>query len=165
MDLDFDKVDAIFSRHAVTPDSLIAILEDMQEEFHYLPEEVLILLSERLTVPLSKVYSVATFYNAFSLEPRGEHLINVCLGTACHVKGGQNILERLERELGVETGGTTEDLMFSLEKVRCIGCCSISPVIRIDVDTYGHLEADKIPGILKKYKRTVPERAGSTGAQ
>jgi len=165
MDLDFDKLDVIFSGHPATADSLIAILENVQEVFHYLPEEILILLSERLSLPLSRVYSVATFYNAFSLEPRGEHLISVCLGTACHVKGGQNILSRLERELGIEVGRTTEDLTFSLEKVRCIGCCSISPVIRVDDDTYGHLEAEKVPSVLKRYRRAAPEQAESVGAQ
>ena len=163
MDLDIDKLEQILLNHPATADSLISILADTQEMFHYLPEQVLIVLSERLNVPLSRVYSVATFYNAFSLEPRGEHMISVCLGTACHVRGGPGILSRLERELGIESGQTTEDLTFSLEKVRCIGCCSIAPVIRIDEDTHGHLEAEKVPSILKRYRQAAPKEAGSVG--
>jgi len=165
MDLDFDELNVVFSRYPATPDSLISLLADMQEMFHYLPEHALILLSERLDVPLSRVYSVATFYNAFSLEPRGEHLVSVCLGTACHVKGAENILSRLERELGVGAGHTTEDMMFSLEKVRCIGCCSLAPVIRVDEDTYGHLEAGKVPSVLKKYRRAASKQLESVRAR
>jgi NADH:ubiquinone oxidoreductase subunit E len=126
-------------------------LQDIQAEYNYLPREVLNQISQELQMPLSQVLRVATFYAAFSLKPRGRHLINVCLGTACHVRGGGRILEKLERELGIKSGEASSDLKFSLETVRCIGCCSLAPVIRIDEDTHGRLRQDKIPRILKKY--------------
>ena len=147
------EIESVIERQASEGASLISILEAIQEKYHYLPQNALILISERLNLPLSQVYSVATFYNVFSLTPQGEHLISVCLGTACHVKGGEKILEKLGRELNIESGETTKDFQFTLEKVRCIGCCALAPVIRIDENTYGHLVQEKIPRILKKYKK------------
>jgi len=105
----------------------------------------------RMNVPLTRVYSISTFYKAFSLKPRGKHLINVCLGTACHVRGGMKILERLERELGIKNEETTYDEKFSLKSVRCVGCCGLAPVIVIDNEFHGNLTQEMIPKVLAKY--------------
>jgi len=145
------KAKEIISQSKKRRESLIEVLQDIQAEYNYLPKEVLNQISQELQIPLSQVLRVATFYAAFSLKPRGRHLINVCLGTACHVRGGGRILEKLERDLRIKSGETSLDLKFSLETVRCIGCCSLAPVIRIDEDTHGRLKQDKIPRILKKY--------------
>ncbi|MFQ5867170.1 MAG: NADH-quinone oxidoreductase subunit NuoE [bacterium] len=131
---------------------VIPVLQEINLEYGYLPEDALKLVAKKLDVPLIRVYGIATFYTAFSLKPRGRHLINVCLGTACFVKGGRRILEKLERELEIKAGETTSDLKFSLETVHCIGCCSLAPVIRTDEDAYGRLKQEKVPEILKRYK-------------
>jgi NADH-quinone oxidoreductase subunit E len=136
-----------------TNGSLISVLEDIQDRYHFLPKDALILVSERLGIPLSQTYSIATFYNAFSLVPKGKHLVSVCLGTACHVKGGGDILGKIRRELDLDSRETTEDFQFTVEEVRCLGCCSLSPVVRIDNDTYAHMTQEQVPRILKKYQR------------
>ena len=149
--MELAEVDRILDRYEGEPGALIPVLQDVQDEYRYLPEEVLRYISERLRVPLSQVYHVATFYNAFSLEPRGEHTIEVCTGTACHVKGAGRILDWLQGELGIGPGETTPDLKFTLQTVRCLGCCSLAPVIRIDGDTYGNLTQDMLPRIMRRY--------------
>jgi NADH:ubiquinone oxidoreductase subunit E len=132
---------------------LIHVLQDLQEELGYLPRPALERVSERLEVPLAEVLRVATFYAAFSLEPRGEHLVTVCMGTACHVKGAPRIMDAVRRELGLQEGRqTTDDMKFTVQGVRCIGCCGLAPVINIDGTAYGRLTPDKIPEILKQYE-------------
>jgi len=132
--------------------SLIVILQEVQSRYNYLPEQVLTLLSERLGVPLIKVFSLATFYRSFSLKPRGKNVIKVCLGTACHVKSGSNLLEKAKRDLNLsEEEVTTRDLGFTVEKVRCLGCCSLAPVVRINEDTYGSMTQERLSKVLKKY--------------
>ncbi|MBN1380852.1 MAG: NADH-quinone oxidoreductase subunit NuoE [Deltaproteobacteria bacterium] len=148
-----NKIKGIIGRHEAEKTSLIAILQDMQNEFRYLPKEALVAVGKHLDMPLARVYEVATFYNAFSLKPRGRYLVEVCAGTACHVKGGFNLLAKLERELKIECGQTTKDGTFTLEQVRCLGCCSLAPVVRIDNDIHAYLTQDKIPRILKKYRK------------
>lgn len=133
--------------------SLIAVLEEIQARYRYLPRDAMILVSEWLGIPLSQTYSVATFYNAFSLVPKGKHLVSVCLGTSCHVRGGGDILDKVKRELDLDLRETTEDFQFTVEEVRCLGCCSLSPVIRVDDDTYAHLTQTQVRRILEKYKR------------
>lgn len=145
-------VDEILDRYKGEKSALIGILQDIQAEYNYLPKEALSLVKKRLNIPLINILSVATFYNIFTFKPRGRHLISVCMGTACHVKGAGRILERLESELGIKMGEATGDLKFSLETVRCVGCCSLAPVMRIDSDTYGNLRQDKVIKILKKYE-------------
>jgi NADH-quinone oxidoreductase subunit E len=132
--------------------AMIAILQDVQEEFRYLPKEALSLISKKMEVPLTRIYEIATFYNAFSLKPRGKYLVEICLGTACHVQGGANLLDRLERDLAIPSGETTPDKMFTLEEVRCLGCCSLAPVVRIGADVHPYLTQDGIPKILRNYK-------------
>ena len=151
MKIETSKVDKVVDSFGGDLTQLIGILQDIQARFNYLPREALVRVSERMEIPLSQVFGVATFFKAFSLTPRGRHQINVCLGTACHVRGGTRILEKLERDLKVEAGRTTEDLRFSLESVRCLGCCSLGPVVVVDDDTYGRLNQEKVSKLLDQY--------------
>jgi NADH:ubiquinone oxidoreductase subunit E len=132
--------------------SLIAILQDINHHLKYLPQPVLTHLSSRLSVPESHILAVATFYNAFSLIPVGRHIIEICSGTACHVKGSKRLLDRLREELQVEAGHTTQDNRFTLRTVNCIGCCALAPAMRIDGETYGHLKVSALPKILKAHQ-------------
>lgn len=134
---------------------LVQTLHEAQEIFGYLPLEVQRFISNELNVPLAEVYGVASFYTQFSLVPKGKHKIGVCLGTACYVKGSQQIMDKLTKELNVKVGETTKDNEFTLEATRCLGCCGLAPVMMIDGDVYGKLEPAKIPGILSKYKDGV----------
>ena len=132
--------------------SLITILQEVQSRYNYLPEQVLALLSKKLEVPLSRIFSLATFYRSFSLKKRGKNLVKVCLGTACHVKNANNLLEKAKRDLNLsDEVMTTKDLNFTVEKVRCLGCCSLAPVVLINEDTYGSPTQEKMSKILKKY--------------
>jgi len=132
--------------------AIISILQDIQEKYGYLPKDALIQVSKELDIPLSRVLSLATFFNAFSLVPKGKHSIHVCLGTACHVRGAQLVLEKFERELNIKSGETTEDLHFSLDEVRCVGCCGLAPVVMVDEEVHGKITQTKVPGIIRKYK-------------
>jgi NADH-quinone oxidoreductase subunit E len=147
------QVDSILLGSADRAENLIPILQEIQTQFHYLPEAALRAVSERLRVPLNEVFHVATFYNCFSLEPVGEHLVQVCLGTACHVRGAPRVLDRLLRELKLGAPGTTKDYEFTVRTVRCIGCCGLAPVIRVDASAHPHLTQAKVPGLLKRYQR------------
>jgi NADH-quinone oxidoreductase subunit E len=131
--------------------ALIDILHDTQSEIGYLPEEALKEISEGLGIALSRVYSVATFFKAFSLTPRGRHLINVCMGTACHVRGSDKVLEQLEKELGIKTGGNTPDLKFTLETVNCVGACALGPMVIIGEDYHGEMTPEKVSEVIKNY--------------
>jgi len=146
------KIDAIISRYEMSEESLLAILQDFQREFHYVPEKGMKRLSDILTVPESKIYAMGTFYKALSLEPRGKHTVKVCMGTACHLKGGGRILETIERELCVERNHTTDDKLYTIESVNCVGACAMSPVVVVDEDYYGHMRPSKIMDVLNKYK-------------
>jgi NADH:ubiquinone oxidoreductase subunit E len=151
--------------HEASQAAIISVLQDINAHYRYLPENVLRHVARGLDVPLSHVYSIATFYNAFSLVPRGKYVVRVCMGTACHVKGGHQILQALERMLGIDRGGTTEDKKFSLEEVRCLGCCGLAPVITINEDLYGSVTQAKLPKILDRYQKEEPvtAEAGSGG--
>ena len=148
---DVRKVSDIIDKYRQEKSVLIPVLQEITREYGYLPKDILVYVSVELDIPLSQIYNVATFYAAFSLKPRGKYMVSVCLGTACHVKGGGRIMERLERELKISPDETTKDKLFSLEAVRCLGCCSIAPVIRIGSTTYGRLKQDDIPRILESY--------------
>lgn len=147
------KVSELLNKYARDESSLIAMLQDLQEEYSYLPREALEQISREMSVPLSRILSLATFFRAFSLKPKGRHPINVCLGTACHVRGAQLILEKFERELEIKTGETTEDLLFSLDAVRCVGCCGLAPVVMVGEEVHGKVTQTKVSGIIKKYKK------------
>ncbi len=144
-------IDRILSDSRFSRSKLISYLQDIQQELNYLPQDALRFVARRVNVSLPRIYSIATFYKAFSLLPRGRHIIQVCLGTACHVRGGTNLLESFERELGIRTGETTYDNKFSLESVRCVGCCGLAPVFIVDGKFYGKLTQDRVPQILETY--------------
>jgi NADH-quinone oxidoreductase subunit E len=146
------KIDGIIRQYGGREAAILAVLQDIQAEEKYLPKETLEYVSQRMQIPLGQVFRIATFYNALSLKPRGRHKIDVCLGTACHVRGGDRILDKLERDLGVSVGETTKDKRFTLEAVHCVGCCSLGPVAVIDGDVYGRLSQDKVPALLKDFK-------------
>jgi NADH-quinone oxidoreductase subunit E len=130
---------------------LIPILQDIQAEYNYLPRDILIYIAEKLSISLIQVYSVATFFKAFSLRPRGKHQINVCLGTACHVRGAVNVLQKIERTLGIKNGETTDDMQFTLETVNCLGACALGPIMVVDGEYHGHMNSMKVDSVLKKY--------------
>ncbi|MHB8781304.1 MAG: NADH-quinone oxidoreductase subunit NuoE family protein [Candidatus Geothermincolia bacterium] len=144
---DFDR---IIDRYSKTEESLLAILQDFQREFHYVPEVGIRRLSEVMEVPESKIYAMGTFYRGLSLTPRGKHIVKVCTGTACHLKGAPEILEELERKLNVKRNGTTEDGEFTLECVNCVGACAMAPLTVIDEEYHGQTRASKIMDIVKK---------------
>ncbi len=131
---------------------LIPILQDIQEKYRYLPEECLIIVAERLQIPLIEVYGVATFYQSFSLIPKGEHIITVCLGTACYIRGGTNMVDVLTKELNIKPGETTKDKKFTLETVNCLGCCAIGPMVLIDDEYYGEMTPQKVIKLIKTLK-------------
>ncbi len=149
---DKEKVEAILEEYSGAPGAIVPILQRIDTTFRYLPEPVLRLTSKAIDMPLSEIYRVATFYNAFSLEPRGKYIINICLGTACHVKGASDILSTFERELGITMGETTEDKLFTLEAVMCIGCCGLAPVLKINDDIHGLMTKKKVLKLIKQYK-------------
>lgn len=152
------KADEVLEQFDERRANLIPILQEIQARYFYLPEEMLRRVARKLGLPLAEVYRVATFYRCFSLKPRGRHLVQVCLGTACHVRGGQRILERVETEAGVGPGGTSADFEFTVEPVRCLGCCGLAPVMRVDRDTFAHLEQGKVRGILNRYRPRPPRQ-------
>lgn len=145
-------VEEIVSRHHSEPRALIEILQDIQAEHHYLPRELLVEVAQRLQLPLSRVCSVASFYNSFSLVPRGRHCLNVCLGTACHVQGSAKVAEQIGRILGIGPGETTEDLQFTMERVNCLGACALGPVVVVDGKYHGGMTPQKVEGVLKPYR-------------
>lgn len=149
----YEKLDQIIAAHKGQRGVLIQVLHQTQEVFGWLPEKVQVKVAEGLDVSLAEVHGVVTFYSFFNTVPRGEHTIRVCLGTACYVRGGKQILEQIEKELSVGVGGTTPDREFSLEINRCVGACGLAPVVTVGPDIYRRVKLDKIPSILAKYKK------------
>jgi len=160
VNIDTQKVQSFIAKYSNEKKALISILQDIQKEYNYLPQEALRITSETLGVPLIDIVGVATFYRAFSLKPRGKHFITVCMGTACHVRGGPKILEEFERELDIESGETTKDNQFTLETVACLGCCAIGPVVVIDGNYYAQTNIRKVKLILKNYRKKEKENEG-----
>lgn len=153
-----DKIEAFkmfMEGHKNTKGVLMPVLQEAQVVFGYLPIEILQLISRKLSIPMSEIYGVATFYSQFSFIPKGENIISVCLGTACYVKGAQDILEEIEDQLGIKAGFTTPDLKFSITSTRCIGDCSLAPVIIINEDIYPKIQKERVSEILEKYKSEV----------
>jgi NADH-quinone oxidoreductase subunit E len=146
-----EKVGQVLEKYQRDKSALIDILHDTQSEIGYLPKDALEEIGAGLVVPLSRVYSVATFFKAFSLQPRGRHLINVCMGTACHVRGSDKVLEQMEKELGIKTGANTADLKFTLETVNCVGACALGPMVIIGEDYHGEMTPEKVSEVLKNY--------------
>jgi NADH-quinone oxidoreductase subunit E len=154
-----DQVEHVIGSNGHSADALISILQDIQAEYHYLPEEALRLVAKRLNLPLIQVYGVATFFKAFSLKPQGKYKCSVCLGTACHVRGAQAILDELERQLNIKSGETTEDMQFTLESVNCLGACALGPVVVMDGEYHGQMNVSKVKKLITKYKKAArPEK-------
>ncbi len=145
------KVNQIIDKYPAQPGVLIQLLLDLQNELNWIPKEAILSVSERLQIPVSQIYRVASFYKAMSLKPRGEHIINVCLGTACHVRGGARIIDKVEESLNIKAGETTADMKFTLERVNCLGCCALGPVIMVDKDYYGKVAPAKVKEVLQNY--------------
>jgi NADH-quinone oxidoreductase subunit E len=146
-----ETVKSIVARHAFQEHALIAVLQEIQRQANWLSPEDLATVARLLRVPESRVYSIASFYRAFSLKPRGKHLVHVCLGTACHVRGGVRVKEAVERELGIAAGETTADKLFTLETVNCLGACALGPVAVVDGEYHGQMNPRKVPAMLSKY--------------
>ncbi len=147
-----EKVESIIESYKDKKELLISLLQDIQAECNYLPKEVLVEVSETLDIPLSQVFSVVTFFKAFSLKPRGRHLITICVGTACHVRASQRLVDKLERDYDLSPGSTTEDFRFTLETVNCLGCCALGPVVVVDSKYESQMNADKLDRVLKGYE-------------
>ena len=146
------KIDTLIKSYLDKKEQLIALLQDIQAEYNYIPQDVLIKISQTLDLPLSQIFSVASFFHAFSLKPRGRHTVTVCLGTACHVKGGQRLVDKMARDMKLKPGETTEDERFTLETANCLGCCALGPVVVIDGKYESQVTPDKLEKILKKYE-------------
>lgn len=147
-----EKSDEVVNRWNSRPENIIEMMHDIQNEFNYLPNDIILAVARKAKVPLSQVYGLATFFNAFSLVPRGKHQICVCMGTACHAYGAPRIMNVLERELNIQCGETTKDRKFGLESVRCVGACGIAPVVTISKDLYGKVTVQGTTKLLKKYQ-------------
>ena len=153
IEVDLAEIDTLIEKkYHNNREFLVMILQDITRSYNYIPPQVLPHVARKLGVPLSKVFSVATFYKTFSLEPRGKYIVSVCTGTACHVRGAKNIMNCLYKDLKIKEGETTEDLMFTLESVRCMGCCASGPVIRVNNDTHGGLDPDRIIPVITQYR-------------
>lgn len=149
---ELNKISAILAKYRDTRGALIPVLQEIQGQCGYLPRQAMEMISEDMGLPLSKIFGVATFYAQFHLEPRGRNVIRVCLGTACHVRGGERILERLGEQLGIAAGGTTEDLRFTLERVACLGACGLAPAMMVNDETFGRLTPEKAKKLVQKFE-------------
>ncbi|MEW6041955.1 MAG: NAD(P)H-dependent oxidoreductase subunit E, partial [Elusimicrobiota bacterium] len=152
-----DKIVEIIEKHKFEKMHSIGVLQDLQEVENWLPREALEDIAKKLNIPVSQVYSIAVFYKAFSLKPRGKHMCVTCLGTACHVRGGQKLLEKLERDLNIKAGETTPDMMFTLETVRCVGACALAPVVIADGEYHSQMTNIKVDKLLKDVKKKDEE--------
>lgn len=149
----YDKLKKVIEEHKDIPNPLIEILRNAQEIFGYLPLEVQQFIAQEMNIPASKIYGVVTFYNFFSMRPRGKYTVNICMGTACYVKGAPRLIQMIEEELGAKLGETTSDGRFTISAVRCVGACSLAPVFVIGEDTFGRIETrDQVSEILKRYE-------------
>lgn len=151
--MELREVDQVLKEYGYEESAILSILQDIQDRDRYLAKEVCEHIAEKLSIPVARVYRLATFYRAFSLTPRGRHLVSCCMGTACHVRGAPRILDKLEMDLSIEPGGTTKDLMFSLEAVNCLGACATGPLVVVDGHYHGHMTSMKVDSVLKEYKK------------
>jgi len=162
----FEKVNAILEKHSYDSTNLIAILQEIQEEYRYLPEEILTYVATALRVSPAYVYGVATFYAQFSLKPKGKHIIRVCDGTACHVKGSEKVLKAVREYLGLREGeNTTPDLLFTVETVACIGACALAPALMVDEEVHGLMDEEKVQKLLESYMEREEGGEASDGLQ
>jgi NADH-quinone oxidoreductase E subunit len=162
--VDTMKVDEIVDRYGCDRSGLIGILQEVQNEYNWLPRETLSRVAEKLDLPLVEVFGAVTFYRAFSLKPRGKHMVTVCVGTACHVRGAPRVLAQLEKRLGVSPGETTEDKQFTLETVNCLGACALGPVVVVDDEYHGHMTAKKVEPLIGDVHQRDRLQEGSRGS-
>ncbi len=155
INVDWQKVDEIIAKYDGDSEALLMIMQDISDIYNYLPPEVVPVLVDRLGVTESLIYGVATFYKTISLEPRGKYIVSVCTGTACHVRGAEKIVEVLQEKMNVHEGQTTEDRLFTLEAVRCIGCCASGPVITVNRDTHGGLDRSSVLEVVDQYEHGI----------
>lgn len=154
MEISIQEIEEIINQEALGEGSLIAALEAIQERYSYLPSEAIVMASDCFGIPLSQTYSVATFYNAFSLKPKGKHSLQVCMGTACHVRGSPHVLDRLETKLGIKEGETSRDHLFTLETVNCLGACALGPIVVTDGEYSGQMNSQKVDQLIKTLLQT-----------
>ncbi len=152
INIDWQKIDEIIARYNGNSEALLMIMQDISDVYNYVPKEVVPVLVKILGIKESLIYSVATFYKTISLEPRGKYIVSVCTGTACHVRGAEKIMDALQERLGINEGQTSEDSLFTLEAVRCIGCCASGPVITVNKDTHGGLDRSSVLEVVDGYK-------------
>jgi NADH-quinone oxidoreductase subunit E len=152
MSADTEKMTNILTKYEGQNSLLIQALLEIQRQFKWIPDESISIIAEKLRVPKSRIFRVASYYKAMSLKPRGKHIIRVCLGTACHVREGGRIMDRVEEVLGVSESGTTPDMNFTLERVNCLGCCALGPVMVIDGEYFGKMEIGKVSELVNKYR-------------
>lgn len=160
-----EQLEKVFASYKGEKNELIPVLQDVQEELGYLPEEAMKKVSRFVRVPESKVFGVATFYARFHLNPRGKHIIRLCTGTACHVRGAKKVADKVEEALTVGVGETTEDMKFTYEQVACIGACGLAPVMTIDEKTFGKLDADKVKKTIEDYGAEAEAEAEAEGGE
>ncbi len=152
--MELKKVDTIIDAHGAEPASLLAIMQDVQDKARYLPRNAMERIAERLSIPAARVYQMATFYESFHLEPRGKHICTVCTGTACHVRGAEKVVDQLERDLDIPSGGTTKDQMFTIEEVNCVGACALGPLVIVDDEYQGNMTSGKVQKMVAKMRKT-----------
>lgn len=158
--IDWEEIQKIIQRYEASPEALLMIMQDISDIYNYVPPRVVPFLSEKLGVKESLIYSVATFYKTISLEPRGRFVVNVCTGTACHVRGAERVMNALEDKLKIKPGETTDDRSFTLEAVRCIGCCASGPVITVNQETHGGLDRSGALRLIEDYAEEISQKRG-----
>jgi len=151
--MELSGVDKVIDQYSASKASLLAILQDVQEAENYLSREAMERVAKRLTIPIAQVYQMATFFESFHLEPRGKHICTVCMGTACHVRGATRLVEQLERDLEVPSGGTTKDMQFTIEEVNCVGACALGPLVIIDGKYHGNMTSGSLQKVVKKVRK------------
>ena len=150
--ISLDRVNQIIDKYVEEQGALIQILLDVHQEYNWVLPEAAKLISDRMDIPITQVYRVASFYKALSLTPRGKHLVKVCLGTACHVRGGVGVMDRVSQIMGIEDGDTTKDGRFTVERVNCLGCCALGPIMTVDGEYYGKMIPEKVDEVLENYR-------------
>ncbi len=155
--VDWQEIEKIIQRYDANPEALLMIMQDISDIHNYVPPQVVPFLAEELGIKEGLIYSVATFYKTISLEPRGRFVVNVCTGTACHVRGAERVMEALEDRLKIKAGETTDDLSFTLEAVRCVGCCASGPVVTVNQQTHGGLDRSGAIRLIEEYEKGVSE--------
>lgn len=153
LDIDIKPALLIIERSNGLQGSLISILQDIQTEYGYLPKEILILISRKINIPIAKILSAATFYAHFRFKPFGKYVVKICHGTACHIAGATRITDVFTQSLKIQSGETTDDMLFTLEKVSCLGCCALAPVVMINETTYGKMTPNKVKKIIEEYRK------------